>query len=80
MAPARGHHEFFLVIEGRLTIRLRDGEVVLEPGELFAVPKGVEHCPYSAGETQILLIEAREVINTGDTGGEFTATPQRIQD
>jgi len=70
--------EFFLVIEGRLTIRLRDGEVILEPGELFVVPKGVEHCPYSEGETQILLIEQRGVVNTGDAGGELTAKAERL--
>ena len=70
--------EFFLVIAGRLTIRLRDREVVLEPGELFVVPKGVEHCPYSKVETEILLIEPRGVVNTGDAGGELTAQAQRL--
>jgi mannose-6-phosphate isomerase-like protein (cupin superfamily) len=70
--------EFFLVIEGRLTIRLRDGEVVLDPGELFVVPRGVEHCPYSEVETQILLIEPKGVVNTSDAGGELTASAERI--
>jgi len=70
--------EFFLVIEGRLTIRLREREVVLDPGELFVVPRGVEHCPCTEGETQILLIEPKDVVNTGDAGGELTATPERI--
>ena len=70
--------EFFLVIEGRLTIRLRDGEVILEPGELYVVPKGAEHCPYSDGETQVLLIEPKGVVNTGDAGGELTAAAQRL--
>lgn len=63
--------EFFLVIEGRLTIRLRDREVVLDPGELFVVARGVEHCPYSEGETQILLIEPKGVVNTGDALGRW---------
>ena len=70
--------EFFVVVDGRLTIRLRDGEVVLEPGKLFVVPKAIEHCPFSEGETQILLIEPRGVVNTGDAGGELTAAAQRI--
>lgn len=70
--------EFFLVIKGRLTIRLREGEVILDPGELFVVPRGVEHCPYSQSETQILLIEPSGVVNTGDAGGGLTASGERI--
>lgn len=71
MAPARDTDEYFLGIEGG-TIRLRDGEVSLDSGELWVVPRGVEHCPYAEAETQILLIEPR-VVNTGDSGGELTA-------
>ena len=63
--------DFFLVLEGSLTIRLRDGEVFLRPGELYVVPRGVEHCP--AGEAQVLLIEPRGTPNTGDAGGPLTA-------
>jgi len=70
--------EFFLVLGGRLTVRMRAGEVVLEPGELFVVPRGTEHCPHAEEETQILLIEPRGIINTGAAGGEQTATPQNI--
>lgn len=51
--------ELFLVISGRLTIQLREGDVVLEPGELTVVPRGVEHRPMAAGETAILLFESR---------------------
>lgn len=58
--------DFFLVLHGRLTIQLRDGNVVLGPGELFVVPKGVEHCPVAEEETHILLIEPRGTPNTGD--------------
>ena len=65
--------EFFLVIEGRLTIQLRSGDVVLGPGELFVVPKGVEHCPMADVETSVMLIEPMGVANTGDAGGNFTA-------
>ncbi|MGP8296830.1 cupin domain-containing protein [Streptomyces inhibens] len=64
--------ELFLVISGRLTIRLRDGDVVLEPGELFVVPRGVEHCPVADEETAILLFEPAGTLNTGDAGGPRT--------
>lgn len=58
--------DFFLVLKGRLTIKLRDGDVVLNPGEMFVVPKGVEHCPVADEETEILLIEPAGTPNTGD--------------
>jgi mannose-6-phosphate isomerase-like protein (cupin superfamily) len=60
--------DFFLVVKGRLTIRLRDREdVVLDEGELFVVPAGVEHCPYAEEEAHIFLIEPRGTPNTGDS-------------
>lgn len=65
--------EAFLVIEGQLRIDLRDGTVLLGPGELYVVPKGVEHKPYAEREVKMLLIEPRGVINTGEEGGERTA-------
>lgn len=65
--------EAFLVIEGQLRIDLRDGAVLLGPGELYVVPKGVEHKPYAEREVKVLLIEPRGVINTGEEGGERTA-------
>jgi len=58
--------DFFLVIKGRLTIRLRDGDVTLGPGQLYVVPKGVEHCPVAEEECHLLLIEPRGTPNTGD--------------
>ena len=58
--------DFFMVVKGRLTIRLRDGEVVLGPGDLYVVPKGVEHCPFAEEETHVLLIEPAGTPNTGD--------------
>jgi mannose-6-phosphate isomerase-like protein (cupin superfamily) len=70
--------DFFLVLEGRLTIQLRDRDVVLEPGELFVVPKGVEHCPKADVETHVLLIEPRGTVNTGDAGGDLTAEERVI--
>ena len=59
--------ELFLVIEGVLDIELRDRTVHLEPGELFVVPRGTEHRPVSrSGETKLLLIDPRDMPNTGD--------------
>ena len=64
--------DFFLVVRGRLTIQLRDREVTLEEGELFVVPKGVEHCPTADEETLVLLIEPRGTRNTGDIESDLT--------
>lgn len=58
--------DFFLVLKGRLTIQLRDGDVVLGPGEMYIVPKGVEHCPKADEETHVMLIEPAGTPNTGD--------------
>jgi mannose-6-phosphate isomerase-like protein (cupin superfamily) len=64
------HHDdtddLFLVLTGHITIRLRDGEVRLGPGELFVVPVGVEHQPFAAEEAELLLIEPSGTPNTGD--------------
>ena len=68
--------DFFLVLNGRLTIRLRDRDIHLDAGELFVVPRGVEHCPIADQEAHILLIEPVGTPNTGDAGGERTA-PER---
>ena len=65
--------ETFIVIEGSLRIDFRDGAVTLRAGEMFVVPKGVEHKPYAEEEVRLLLIEPRGVLNTGDEGGERTA-------
>ncbi|MET7297956.1 cupin domain-containing protein [Embleya sp. NPDC005575] len=70
--------ELFLVISGRLTIRLRDADVVLEPGELFVVPRGVEHCPVADEETAILLFEPAGTMNTGDAGGPMTKAAETL--
>jgi mannose-6-phosphate isomerase-like protein (cupin superfamily) len=70
--------DFFLVLSGRLTIQLRDRDVVLGPGELFVVPTGVEHCPKADEETHVLLIEPRGTVNTGDAGGEMTEPEREI--
>lgn len=65
--------DFFLVLKGRLTIRLRDRVVVVGPGELFVVPRGIEHQPCAEEETHLLLIEPAGTPNTGDRA---TAAPQ----
>jgi mannose-6-phosphate isomerase-like protein (cupin superfamily) len=65
--------ELFLVLDGELTIQLRDGDVTLRPGQLFVVPRGVEHCPVAAGEVRAVLIEPAGVVNTGSAGGPLTA-------
>ena len=67
--------DFFLVVSGRLTIQLRDGDVELGPGELFVVPAGVEHCPRADPEAHVLLIEPRGTPNTGDS--DVDAAPER---
>lgn len=77
--------EFFLVVDGQLTIRLRTAgeessvrEVSLGPGQIFVVPRGVEHCPTAAEETQILMFEPTSTANTGDAGGERTRHPEEL--
>ena len=65
--------EVFIVVEGEMTIGFRDGKVDLKSGEMFVVPKGVEHKPMAAHECKIMLIEPAGTINTGDAGGALTA-------
>lgn len=65
--------EVFIVIEGEMSISFRDGEVKLSTGEMYVVPKGVEHKPYAAKECHIMLVEPRGVLNTGDAISELTA-------
>ena len=67
--------DFFLVLKGTLRIELRDRTVTLEPGELFVVPRGVEHRPVAEEEVEMLLIEPTGTPNTGD---KATAAPRRL--
>jgi mannose-6-phosphate isomerase-like protein (cupin superfamily) len=62
--------DFFLVLKGRLTIQLRDWDVELSEGEMFVVPRGVEHCPKAEEEVHILLIEPKGTPNVGDADAE----------
>ena len=64
--------EMFLVVAGRMTIRFRDGDVDLAPGEMIIVPKGVEHMPVAEEEASVMLIEPATTLNTGDAGGVRT--------
>ena len=65
--------EVFLIIKGKLNILFRDGQVTLYEGDLYVVPKGVEHKPYAEEECHILLIEPAGTINTGNVVNEKTA-------
>ena len=67
--------DFFLVLKGRITIQMRDGDVTLGPGEVFVVPKGVEHRPIAEEEAHILLIEPA---GTPNTGNPETAAARRV--
>ena len=71
--------DLFLVLKGRLVIQMRDRDVELAPGELFVVPRGVEHCPRADDEAEVLLIEPAGTPNTGDAPtNELTADAQPI--
>jgi mannose-6-phosphate isomerase-like protein (cupin superfamily) len=67
--------DFFLVLKGKLDIHLRDKIVTLEPGEMYIVPRGIEHCPRAKEEVHALLIEPTGTPNTGNV---MTAAPRRI--
>lgn len=64
--------ELFLVIQGRLRMRLRDGDILVDPGEFLVVPRGVEHCPVAEVETHVLLLEPKSTLNTGNVRNERT--------
>ena len=64
--------DFFYVVKGNLTLRLRDGDVLLGPGDLYVVPKGVEHCPVADQEVHLVLIEPKSTLNTGNITNERT--------
>jgi mannose-6-phosphate isomerase-like protein (cupin superfamily) len=65
--------EVFLVLSGMLTIRMDDGDVSLSPGQLYVVPRGVEHQPASELGAECLLVEPSETVNTGDSPSSLTA-------
>ena len=65
--------EVFIVLAGEMAIEMRNGRVTLHPGELFVVPKGIEHKPVAENECHILLVEPAGLLNTGDAQSELTA-------
>ena len=65
--------EVFIVLSGEMEIEFRDGKVRLKEGEMFVVQKGIEHKPHAECECEILVIEPRGVVNTGEIGGALTA-------
>jgi len=71
------HHaetdEVFIVLDGEMRIDFRDGHMEIKAGEMFVVPKGVEHKPFAEKECKIMLVEQAGTINTGDAGGDLTA-------
>ena len=64
--------EVFIALDGEMSIEFRDGKVALKAGEMFVVPRGVEHKPFAKEECKILLVEPAGTVNTGDAGGELT--------
>lgn len=66
--------ELFLVIEGKMKIEFKNKTIELNKGELYVVPKGIEHRPYAEDECQIMLIEPRGVVNTGENKNDLTAS------
>ncbi len=65
--------EVFITLDGEMTIEFRDGKVELKTGDLFVVPKKVEHRPCAEKECRIMLVEPAGTVNTGDAGGDLTA-------
>lgn len=70
--------ELFLVVQGRLRILLRDGELLLEPGELVVIPRGNEHCPVADEEVHVLLLEPKSTVNTGEVRSERTVESEWV--
>jgi mannose-6-phosphate isomerase-like protein (cupin superfamily) len=70
--------DLFLVVKGHLTIQLRDRDIELDEGDLYVVPRGVEHCPRAEQEAWLLVIEPEQTPNTGNAGGPRTREPEWI--
>jgi len=69
--------ELFLVVKGALTIKLRDRDLSLSEGEFVIIPRGVEHCPVAADEAQIILLEPKSTLQTGNVVSERAVTEQQ---
>jgi len=76
------HHanedELFLVVKGKLLIKLRDRDLWLQEGEFVVIPKGVEHCPVAAEEVHVILLEPKTTVNTGNVQNARTVGDQWI--
>ncbi len=71
--------ELFLVVKGHLLLRLRDRDIELDEGEFVVIPRGVEHLPVAPDEVQVILLEPKDTLNTGNVVNERTvASPQRL--
>jgi mannose-6-phosphate isomerase-like protein (cupin superfamily) len=70
--------EMFLVVKGKLLIKLRDRDLVINEGEFVIIPKGVEHCPAAKEEVHVMLLEPKSTVNTGDQKNERTVEAQWI--
>ena len=66
--------EVFIVLEGKLTIEVEDVTVEVNVGDMYVVPKGIQHKPHAENECKVLLVEPRGVVNTGNTEGDLTAS------
>lgn len=77
------HHdeedELFLVVKGRLLIKLRDGDIWLDEGEFVVIPKGVEHLPVAEEEVHVMLLEPKSTVNTGNVQSERTVEDKWIR-
>ena len=71
--------ELFLVLSGNLIIQLRDRDISLAPGEIFVVPRGVEHCPKANEEVGVLLLEPKGVVNTGNAQTDRRIDPRPME-
>ncbi|HEY1530136.1 MAG TPA: cupin domain-containing protein [Galbitalea sp.] len=72
--------ELFLVVAGRPTLQLRDGDVSLGLGDVYVVPRGVEHCPLAVDDASVVMIELQGTVNTGNAGGERTTRVRELGD
>ena len=70
--------ELFLVVKGRLVIKLMEGEVVLNEGEFAVIPRGVDHCPVADDEVQVVLLEPKTTVNSGDVPSDRTVGAEWI--
>lgn len=69
--------ELFMVFKGQLTLQLKAGNVVLNPGEMYVVPKGVEHCPKAQADTHFMMIEPSSTAHTGEAVSDITVSSEQ---